>query len=234
MRRTLGGFLVLAAALLVGACQPQPKGAAPAALPPDHAGATLYTIDGAASMVTVRVYRDGPLARFGHNHVIGLRQLQGRVFVHRQLARSGFELKAPLAALAVDQPADRLAAGPDFPGELPAEAIAGTRANMLGPKLLAADQFPLLELTALAVRGALPDLIFKVDVSVGGHHSEVEFPAHVAIEGQRLRADGALTLSQRQIGLTPFSVLGGGLRVRDELEILYHLEATRAGSSNGP
>jgi len=181
MRRYLNAFAMTVLVLLLGGCQSRPATEPSAPLPRDHAGATLYTIDALASRVTVRVYRDGPLARFGHNHVIALRQLQGRVFVHRELSRSGFELSAPLAAMAVDQPADRMAAGADFPGELPADAIAGTRANMLGPKLLAADQHPLLELNAVAVRGQWPDLIFSVRVSVGGNSNDVEFPARVAV-----------------------------------------------------
>lgn len=232
MHRFLSIFATTVLVLLVGGCQPKPTAAPPLPLPQDHAGATLYSIDTPASKVTVRVYRDGPLARFGHNHVIGLRQLQGRVFVHKELSRSGFELTAPLTAMAVDQPADRLAAGADFPGELPADAIAGTRANMLGPKLLAADQYPLLELNAVAVRGQWPDLIFTVRVSVRGNSRDVEFPAHVTVNGQRLTADGALTLAQSRLGLNPISVLGGGLKVRDELEIFYHLEATRTASSS--
>lgn len=231
MRRYLGVFAMTVLVLLLGGCQPRPGTESSTPLPRDFAGATLYTIDSQASNVTVRVYRDGPLARFGHNHVIALRQLQGRVFVHQELSRSGFELSAPLVAMAVDQPAERMAAGSDFPGELPADAIAGTRANMLGPKLLAADQYPLLELNAVAVRGRWPDLIFTVRVSVRGNSSDVEFPARVVVNGQRLTAEGALTLAQSRLGLSPFSVLGGGLRVRDDMEIFYHLEATRTASS---
>lgn len=219
----------LAAILLVSACQPrQPQEPVASPTARGHAGAALYTLDGAASAVTLRVYRDGPLARFGHNHVIAVQQLEGRIFLERELERSGFELTAPLAALAVDRPADRQAAGADFPGELPPEAIAGTRANMLGPRLLAADQYPLLQLSALAVRGKLPDLTWTVRVTLRGAGHDVEFPTRVAVDAGRIVADGALTVSQRQLGLTPFSVLGGGLRVRDDIEILYHLVALRA------
>jgi hypothetical protein len=226
MQATLRGALIVAAALLLCACQPRPQ--EPPAAPPaaeQEPGAKMYRVDAAASAVVLRVYRDGPLARFGHNHVIVLTQLQGDVFVHRELERSGFELRIPVAAAAIDRLADRQAAGPDFPGEITPEAIAGTRSNMLGPRLLAADVYPLLELHAVALRGALPDLIFTVRVRVRDTITELELPARVDINDQRVSADGALTLSQQQLGLTPFSVLGGGLRVRDAVDVSYHLEA---------
>lgn len=220
----------VALALLVSACQPARHEEPASPLPAHYAGATLYRVDANASVVSVHVYKDGPLARFGHNHAIAVQQLTGSVFLQRELERSGFELSAPLAMLAVDRPADRAAAGADFPGELPPEAIAGTRANMLGPKLLTADLYPLLQMTAVSVRGKLPDLTWTVRVSLRGISTDVEFPAKVVVDGQRITADGSLTLSQSQLGLAPFSVLGGGLRVRDEMEIFYHVVAVRDGT----
>jgi hypothetical protein len=185
----------------------------------------VFAVDAAASAVVLRVYRDGPLARFGHNHVIVLPQINGAVYLRAPLADSRFALRLPMAAALVDRPLDRLAAGADFPGAISAADSAGTRRNMLGPRLLGADLYPLIELRAVAVRGKLPALIWTVRIKLRDTVTELEMPSRVTIDGARIVADGELTLSQRQLGLQPFSVLGGGLRVRDEIAVSYHIEA---------
>lgn len=224
--------VAIAIALLLSACAPRPPASPPPpAAAPERAGAVLYTVAAAESSILLKVYRDGPLARLGHNHTVAVTGLQGRVFLQPEVNRSAFELAFAATGLAVDDPADRAAAGADFPGEITADAIAGTRANMLGPKLLSADDHPLLELRTLAVRGELPDIILTVQTTVRGFSSELELPAHVEVTPATIVASGALTLSQRQLGLTPFSVLGGSLSVRDTIEASYRIVAHRADSA---
>lgn len=196
-----------------------------------HAHAILYKIDPLASAITLKVYRDGPLARFGHNHVIVATQIAGVVYREKDPLQSDVELSFPAAVLIVDQPQARAQAGADFPGALPAEAIAGTRQNMLGPKLLAADQFPNITLRTLSVAGQWPDLQLLVEIKLREFTSQVTIPAHVSETDNSLIADGELTLSQVQLGLSPYSVLGGGLRVRDAIAASFHLTANRAAAN---
>jgi hypothetical protein len=120
-------------ALLIGACSQQPSKPVSdqVATSGSHKHAQVFRIDPEQSSIRLRVYRDGPLARFGHNHVIVATGLTGTVFHEKELSQSAFELNIPLAGLVVDRPADRAAAGPDFAGDLSEFAIAGTRENML-------------------------------------------------------------------------------------------------------
>jgi hypothetical protein len=193
-----------------------------------HAHATVYDLDAQQSSIVLKVYRDGPLARFGHNHVIVVGDLSGKVYREKNLSHSDFELSIPALQLAVDRPADRAHAGADFPGELTPFAIAGTRENMLGPKLLAAEQYPEIKLSSVALSGEFPNVTFTVKVIVRGTESQILLPASVTLSDSAIVADGHATLSQVQMGLNPFSVLGGGLRVRDGIDVEYHLLATRA------
>ncbi len=195
-----------------------------------HAHAMIYQVDAHSSLL-LKVYRDGPLARFGHNHVIAVAGLSGTVYREKELSRSDFELNIPTLQLMVDNAADRAAAGADFSGELTPFAIAGTRENMLGPKLLAAQQYPDIKLNSVALHGELPNLQFTVNVVVRGFESQWQMPASVTIDDNTIVADGHIVLSQTQLGLSPYSVLGGGLRVRDDIDVEYHLIATRAVES---
>lgn len=216
--------------MLLSACQPAPKPQLPAVQTPaqKHAHAKRYAIDPARSTIVLRVYRDGPLARFGHNHVIAVTQLQGTVFREADILQSDVELSFPAAGLSVDVPADRAAAGADFPGVLPPEAIAGTRQHMLGPQLLAAVEYPQIALHSIAVKGQWPELQLFVEVNVRKFTSQLELPVHMTEAENTLIADGATKLSQVQLGLTPYSVLGGGLRVSDGIDVQFHLVAVQA------
>jgi polyisoprenoid-binding protein YceI len=222
-----GTWLLLA--LLFCACAGQPgRPAADGKALHQHAHARVFRIDPERSSIRLRVYRDGPLARFGHNHVVAVAGLTGRVLLEKELAQSAFELTIPVAQMVVDRPADRAAAGPDFAGELSEFAVAGTRENMLGPKLLAADQYPDISLVSVGMEGVAPNVRFLVEVTVRGVKSQVAIPATIETGDRVIVVKGQSQLLQSQLGLTPFSVLGGGLRVRDAIDADYHLVAVRA------
>lgn len=221
-------LLPLALALVLAACgSPKKPEQGIAASSHPHAHAQVYRLDAQQSSIVLRVYRDGPLARFGHNHTIAVAGLAGTVWRERDFAHSGFELRIPVLQLAVDRPADRAAAGADFPGELSPFAIAGTRENMLGPKLLAAEQYPEIRLESVALDGSPPDLRFTVKVTVRGIDSQIVVPATVRLSDSLIVAEGRVALLQTQLGLAPFSVLGGGLRVRDGIDADFRLVAVR-------
>jgi polyisoprenoid-binding protein YceI len=215
--------------LILCACQPAPQPQAPIASTPlhKHAHATRYAIDPLRSAITLRVYRDGPLARFGHNHVIVATQIQGMVYREAVLPQSEVELQIPVGNMMVDSPDDRASAGADFPGVLPPEAIADTRQHMLGPQLLAAEQYPQITLHSVAISGEWPDLQFVVEVNVRNLTSQLVLPVHMAEVEKTLIADGSIKISQVQLGLKPYSVLGGGLRVGDNIDAQFHIVATQ-------
>lgn len=216
---------VLVAAL--AACQPQPKEqvSAPSPTVSRHPHAAVYQIAGEQSSIKLKVYRDGPLARFGHNHAIAVEQISGTVYREKTPAQSEVEFSFPVAAMAVDRSADRAAMGADFTSAVTPEAVAGTRENMLGPKLLAAQQYPQIALRSIAISGEWPDLRMVVAVKLRALETQLIVPVHVSEQNGVLMADGAVRLSQVQLGLTPYSVLGGGLRVGDAIDAQFHLVA---------
>lgn len=220
---------IVSALVALGACQHAPPPQVPVVptAVQKHAQATRYAIDPLSSTITLRIYRDGPLARFGHNHIIVATQIEGVVYREKDLTQSEVELRFPVAGMIVDSPDDRAKAGPDFPGVLPPEAIAGTRRHMLGPQLLAAEQYPHIALHSVTVSGQWPDLQMLVDVTVRNFTSRFTLPVHMIEDQQRLIAEGTVKLSQVQLGLQPYSVLGGGLRVGDVIDAEFHLVALR-------
>ncbi|TXH05829.1 MAG: YceI family protein [Nevskiaceae bacterium] len=233
--------MILGATLLLAACQslpPPAPGAAPEAAWPDlavtyraqAASATVYALDPAASQVRIYVYRAGAAARFGHNHVLTVPRFEGYVAVPGDDASAAhFELRVPLEALVVDEPAARADTGGSFAGVRSEADIAGTRANMLGERGLDAARFPQMRLRSLAVEGDWPRLLARVAVTLHGVTHEEPVALTVTREAGRLHVAGTLILRQRDYGIEPFSALGGLLQVQDAVTVDFALTGAVSG-----
>lgn len=221
--------------LVLAACQsaPQPAGehtarraaAAAAALP---AQGTRFAVDPAASEVRLLVYRAGPLARFGHNHVV-IGRPRGEIVAGASAAASGFRLELAAASLAVDDPAARTEEGGEFSSAVSDQARSGTREHMLGKDVLDAVAYPRIEMDSISLSGPRwnPDVIARV--TLRGATREIRFPAAVVQDGARLTVIAGFSLRQSDFGITPYSALGGGLRVADRIEVRVRLVARREG-----
>nr|PZN78828.1 MAG: hypothetical protein DIU56_08035 [Pseudomonadota bacterium] len=236
IRALLGG---IAAISLLTACPAPPRqeaGKLPGAAPQTF-GFTgperTFRISPPESLVTVLVYRGGPLAAAGHNHVVASHDVSGTVRLHPELARSAFGLELPVASLIVDDPEMRREAGPEFPPEVPDSAREGTRRNMLSEAVLDAGRSPVIRVRSDSIVPGSEGLTARIRVNLRGRDHVLDVPVSLELSGDELRAAGEVTVSHAQLGLTPFSVLLGALRVRDDLTIRYRIVA-RPVDSHSP
>ncbi len=231
-------FAALLLAVAGVGCQPQPvrpeseSASAEVRFPTeryanvDPAVGRVFEVDPAASEVRIYVYRDGPLAARGHNHVIVADDLVGAVLLPAEgLASAAVDLVVPVERLRVDPPELRQRLGGSFAAEVPADAAAATRKNMLGEAVLAADRHPLIGVSAVRVGGELPKLVLEVAISLHGQTRRQLVPVDVRLDGDRLQAHGALAIRQSEFGMTPMSALGGLLRVQDEVMVEFRVVA---------
>lgn len=228
VRRPIGYLLVTAClAMLLSACgapQPRPADVRPTVAdgqgpPPEWAledGREL-PLDTGQSRIALRVYRGGRLARMGHNHVLEVTDLRGRL---KRLQGGGglAKLVFGVEGIAVDDRAARARAGDDFAQQPDAAAIAGTRRNMLGAKVLDAANWPEVRIVARVDDLAAAAPVAEVYVSVRGVVYGYQTPVSVELRGTQARVSGALTVRQSDFGIQPFAVLGGALLVRDQVE----------------
>jgi hypothetical protein len=190
----------------------------------DASRGRVFRLDEDASEVRIYVYRAGAFAARGHNHVITASALQGAVFVPTSGAGGArFDVVMAVDALAVDDADVRRSLGYTFGSEVTDDARAGTRANMLGPDVLDAEQFPLIGVTARAIAGELPKLVVTAAVTLRGVTRELVVPVDVEADEDRLVARGALAIRQSEFGIDPFSALGGLLRVDDPVMVEFRL-----------
>ncbi|MCC7462383.1 MAG: YceI family protein [Gammaproteobacteria bacterium] len=221
----LGRILSCALMLGLAACRVPPPPREPATAPLPGPGVALFQIDTARSQLTLRVYREGPLAALGHNHIIAVQGLEGSVQWHPDPARCSLLMRFAVGALSVDDPALRAAAGADFADEVGAAARSGTRDNMLGPRLLDAARYPDITLISEGVSGSAAAPRIALRAYVAGHDALLEVPAQVQRDAAGLRATGDLAIRQTALGLTPFSVLLGALRVADTVHLHFDIRA---------
>jgi hypothetical protein len=204
-----------------------PPGAPPSAPPGEVPGAINYRIDPQASTLHVLVYRGGTFAKLGHNHVMSSKSLSGRVWMHRELARSGFEIAFPVADLIVDDPDARRAAGSEFPPEIPDADKQGTRKNMLRAEVLDGETYPRIELQSVKIEGALPNPQVTARITIKQASRDVVVPVKVTVSDNRLIANGEFSIQQTDFGIKPFSVAMGALEVKDRLDIRFNIVAIK-------
>jgi hypothetical protein len=227
--------LLVVLTLAVGACAPVQKAPSPpseaAPVPPMLAAPVTpgrYAVVPGQGRITIKVRRGGALAALGHNHVIVSDAISGVVDVAADPLASSARFALDVESFVVDDAAARAAAGPDFTSTTPSEAdISGTRANMLGPKLLDAARFPAIE-ARFEVDGVQRDVTFgRLLLSLVGKEIGVPVEGYVTPSGDGIEIQARFAVTHADLGLTPLSVMGGALRVADELQIVVRLIARR-------
>jgi hypothetical protein len=208
----------------VAPAAPAPSGFPSAVYESEKTG-KVYRIAPAESQADIYVYRAGRLARFGHNHIITSRDVHGFILLGKDAGGSRLDLYFPVETLSIDEPELRAAAGDDFSSQPSASDIAGTRKNMLSEKMLNAAQFPDVVISGKWNGGTPEAPELDLTVTVRGITHAVRAPAHVEHDGDALRATGELNLSHAELGLEPFSALGGALSVADAFTVRYRITA---------
>lgn len=217
---------LIGALCLLGACAGHTGKPAPTAPPPLTApyaaaareGISVYRLDAGQSQVRVLVDKAGPLSGLGHRHVITVGDLHGFAEFEAN-GRGRADLRFPVATLVVD-PAAAKKIYPHY--SMPSsEDVAGTRKHMLGP-VLDSSRYPWV---SLHVEGAITATAPapRAVIALHGVSRTITLDGGSSRSGSRLTAQGEFTIKQSDFGITPYSVLGGALRVKDTLRIRYHL-----------
>lgn len=185
----------------------------------------VFRIIPARSKLTIKVFRSGALAKLGHNHVIISHELDGFVYLADDMGKARADLFVPVASIVVDDVAERTAAGSDFTTQPTASDIEGTRANMLGPKLLDAQQWPFVLVHVAPMHVGTDSTQLQLSITVRDQTATVAVDARWQRIGKELAIESAFKIDHATLGLTPFSALGGALRVADQIDIAVSVVA---------
>lgn len=226
----------VAAVIVLAGCANQPPAAPPPAIDAAapalkdtyadlaRAGGRVYALDPGASTVRIYAFRAGAAAKLGHNHVLSAPQFEGFVSLPGPgVAGARFDLQFRLDELEIDRPEQRVSLGAAFATPISPEAIAQTRAHLLGDDGLQAARFPLVRVHALQVSGEAPRCAAHVEIELHGQKREAWLPLVVEGLPDKLAVSGSFVLRQTDFGVKPYAVLGGALAVQDEVVIEFRL-----------
>jgi len=225
------GLAAALLALMLGACAPPVRERAPAAAPPAEfpegyylealaQGKPVFRVDSRESLVVIEVRRSGSLARLGHDHVVASHEVGGYVAPDEGRA----DLYVQLERLEVDEAALRAEAGFDTQ---PTESdIEGTRANML-VRVLEADRFPFTLIRVSGADASRPDAAMSVAITLHGVTRALQVPARIDADADKIEVTGRLSFDQTDFGITPYSVLGGAIAVRNGVDLRFRIRARR-------
>ena len=219
--------LALTALSWLAGCAPRPPSQPRATVPAAPAGGTPFRLDAAASSVQFYLHADGPLASVGHTHVISAHEFAGTIWLQSPPGQSSCEFELPVAGLVVDDPRERAAAGAEFAEPLDDGARTGTRDHMLGERQLDEQHYPTVFLHCRQLRVTADSANVGLAVTVRGRESVLQVPARWRRNGDALEIDGEFDFKQSDVGLTPYSLLFGALRVADVIHARFKLRARR-------
>lgn len=182
-----------------------------------------HWLDPYRSRIVARFPVRGPLAFLVREHVVRVTNLSGRVVWHSEAPEAAeIELKVPVDALAVDEPADRRAHGL---GRLPERLRQRFRYALIAWQLHSAAH-PSVAFRATGVERLAPGR-YRVqgELILRGITRPVETEATITVIGTELRAEGALALRPSDFEVPPYRQGKGLLRGRDRVELSFALVA---------
>lgn len=184
--------------------------------------ADRFTVDSTRSSLTLHTGRAGLFRFAGHDHEIRAVAMAGEIAADPEhLAASGVSLRVEAARLTVQ------------PGGEPPEDVPKVQARMLGPELLDVGRFPEIVFRSTSVSGRRGadgafDLAVEGDLSLHGVTRRVRLGLRAVVEGDLLTASGDAVVRQTEFGMTPISVAGGSVKVKDEVAVRFTIVARRA------
>ena len=162
-------------------------------------------IDIEQSKLTVFVYKSGLFSAFADNHVIDGSITGGTI-----------SDAAPLSVAIDVRAGDLKVRDPD----LSASKRAEVQMRMLGPEVLDTQKFPSIAFESTTVEAGGPDRWTVTGrLTIHGQTRPVTLP--VSRANGRYR--GSVMLKQRDFGITPISIAGGTVKVKDELSIEFEI-----------
>ncbi len=166
---------------------------------------TTRQIDPQKSVITVRVFKGGLFAAFGHEHDI-----------QAPVQKGAFSEAARTVELTVDARSMRV-----LDRDVSAKDRAEIQETMLGPKVLDSARFPEIRFRSTAVESTgSGHWIVNGELTLHGQTR----PVTAEVQGRSGGGyQGSAELKQKDFGITPVTVGGGAVKVKNELRVEFEI-----------
>ena len=164
----------------------------------------VHAIDSRNSKLIVHAYKSGLFSGFADNH----------------------EIEAPIAEGNIDESALRVSFVIEsrrlkvLDPQLSPDKRRQVQERMLGPDVLDSERFPKIEFQSTRVeQAAQGSMLVTGQLSL---HGAVR-PISIRVSSNNGHFQGTSSLKQREFGITPVSIAGGTVKVKDELKIDFDI-----------
>jgi polyisoprenoid-binding protein YceI len=183
-----------------------------------------YQIDPTGSRFTVQAFAGGPLSAMGHHPTFAVRDFRGEVeFDPEKPAAASLHLVIGTASLALT----------DNLSDKDRREIERTTQE----QVLESGRFPEITYDCPASRltaiGPM-QLLLAGDLTLHGVTRPQTVSARVYLLGGTLRGQGEATIRQTEFGIRPVTVVGGMLKVKDELKLAFDIVARAVLAQDSP
>ena len=168
------------------------------------AAAQAVDVDAGRSSITVKVDKTGLFSAFAHNHTIQAPIASGKLDTEKRTATLTFNAKEMKV---LDE------------GVKDSEK-AEIEQTMKSDKVLDIQRFPEIRFQSTSI--ALQDsghYLVRGGLTLHGTTRPVEFP----VAFTKGRYTGAVKLKQTDFGITPVSIAGGAVKVKDVIEVVFEI-----------
>jgi polyisoprenoid-binding protein YceI len=163
-------------------------------------------IDTERSVLTVRAYKAGLFSAFAHDHEIRAPIQKGTIDEEKNTV----EFTVDARTLRVLDP------------EASEKDRKEIQSTMLGPKVLDSEKFSGILFHSTSIGEVGDDkLIVRGDLTLHGQTHSVR----VDVVGSDGHYSGMALLSQKDFGITPISIGGGSIKVKDEIRVEFEIFA---------
>jgi polyisoprenoid-binding protein YceI len=180
-----------------------------------------FVIDPGQTTITLHVGRAGVFAFAGHDHEVLVPAVRGQITLNRaSVGRSSVSATFDAAALKVTGKGE------------PLEDVPEVQRVMLSNQVLDVQRFPTITFQSRqvsVVKQSADQMALRMtgDLTLHGVTRPLDVPVTVALTADGLRANGKTTVQQSQFGIRPVTAGAGTVRVKDEVDVVFSVTATR-------
>lgn len=175
------------------------------------------SIDSSKSTFAVYVYRSGLFKAFGHNHNIAVQVFSGDAqFTPGAIAPASLQMTVKTDSLAVT---DNVSAGDKTKIE------HTMKTDVLETATYPEITFKSTKITTQHLKGDQYNVTLTGNLTLHGVTRLIEFPGTATITENTLRAKGEFPLKQTDYSIKPVSVMGGVVKVKNEIKISFDIFA---------
>ncbi len=179
-----------------------------------------YVISSAASRFTVQAFAGGLLAALGHNPVITIQDFSGEVRLCEEIERSSVAITINSASLRVTT-----------------EMSTKDRTELeriMHEQVLESERYPEIKYECNRISASKTEegqhwVALNGELTMLGTSRSLPISARAFVTGETLKAFGNFSILQSDYGITPVSVGGGTLKVKDQLKFSFDIVGKRQG-----